>query len=217
MFKKIFLIFKVAVIFNIFISIINMEWTATFICLLNLILFFIADYVQKQLKYKNCFALLIYIFLILALVGGEVYFLYSKIWFLDLILHTLSSFIASGLFVFLFKVMKNSINKLLFVICIFSFSMMIASLWEITEFSIDRIFGFDMQKDTIVTEINSILLSEDGKYIVNKKIKSINFGNDVINGYIDIGLYDTIEDMICAVFGSMIFIIYGNKKKLLTL
>ena len=32
-------------------------------------------------------------------------------------------------------------------------------------------------------------------------------GNTIIDGYLDIGLYDTIEDMICAVVGSILFII----------
>lgn len=215
MLKKIFIIFKVVVILNMFICIINKEWTATFICLFSFILFFAADYVQNKLKYSDFFSLLIYIFLIVSLIGGEVYFLYSKIWFLDIVLHTLSSFIVSGLFVFLFKLLKCNMNVILFTICIFSFAMMIAGLWEITEFSIDRIFNVDMQKDTIVNEINSVLLSGDGKMIIRKKIENMNIGEYSINGYLDIGLYDTIEDMICALFGSLLFIFIYNKKKLL--
>ena len=84
---------------------------------------------------------------------------------------------------------------------------MIASIWEITEFSIDRIFGADMQKDTIINEINSVLFSSDGRSVVKKKINSIKIGEYTINGYIDIGLYDTISDMICAICGSLLFII----------
>ena len=36
---------------------------------------------------------------------------------------------------------------------------------------------------------------------------------DVIDGYIDIGLYDTIDDMICAVGGSIIFIVIYKLKE----
>lgn len=207
MFKKIFIIFKVAVILNLLMCLVNREWIATFICLFNFILFFIADYVQKKLKYKNYFQLLIYVFLIVSLMGGEVYYLYSKIWFLDIILHTLSSFIVSGLFLLIFKVFRNNINNILLMVCIFSFAMMVAVMWEITEYSIDRLFNVDMQKDTIISEINSVLLSIDGKRVVNRKISSMSFGNYVIDGYLDIGLYDTMEDMICALGGCFIFII----------
>ena len=35
-------------------------------------------------------------------------------------------------------------------------------------------------------------------------------GDSVFNGYVDIGLYDTIEDMICGVGGSVLFIVIGK-------
>ena len=92
--------------------------------------------------------------------------------------------------------------------------MMVAALWEITEFTIDRVFNIDMQKDTIIGEINSTLLSSDGKSVVKKKINNMKIGDTVVNGYIDIGLYDTIEDMICATLGSIVFIISGKLRKL---
>lgn len=207
MLNKLFVIFKVVVILNLLFCLVNGELTATFICLFNFVLFIIADYIQRKVKYSNFFKLLIYIFLIVSLIGGEVYFLYSKIWFLDIILHTLSSFIVSGLFLYLFKFVGCYVNKIFLIICIFSFAMMIAAMWEITEFSIDRIFNIDMQKDTVVNEINSVLLSNDGKSVINRKINTMNIGGYIINGYLDIGLYDTIGDMICAVVGSIIFII----------
>lgn len=91
--------------------------------------------------------------------------------------------------------------------------MMVAAMWEITEFSIDRLFNADMQKDTIVTEIKSNLFSEDGSSVVKKEINSSKIGNCTFDGYIDIGLYDTIDDMVCAVFGSLLFIIIYKLKE----
>ena len=143
MLKKLFVIFKVVVILNLVICLIKREWTATFICLFNFILFFIADIVQKKLKYKDGFQLLIYIFLIGSLLGGEVYYLYEKLWYFDIITHILSSVVASGLFFYLFRLFGN-VKRMIMVLCIFSFAMMIAALWEITEFSIDRLLNQDM-------------------------------------------------------------------------
>ena len=37
--------------------------------------------------------------------------------------------------------------------------------------------------------------------------------NDIIRGYIDIGLYDTIGDMVCEVVGSIIFIVIFKLKE----
>jgi len=215
MIRKLFVLFKVVVFIHLLIYLVDGEWTATFICLFNLLLFFLVDYVQKNIMYSDKFKLLIYIFLFGSLVGGEVYNLYSEIWFFDIVLHLFSSFIVSGLFVYVFRLFKCNINRFLFIICIFCFAMMIASLWEITEFSIDRLFDKDMQKDTVITEVNSMLLSNDGKSVVKKKIDSMIIGDYTINGYLDIGLYDTMEDMICAVFGSLLFIILYSKRSFL--
>ncbi len=213
MLKKLFVIFKVVVILNLLICLINMEWTATFICLFNFILFFIADYIQKKFKYSDLLQFLIYLFLLGSLVGGEVYYLYVKVEYYDVVIHILSSFILSALFFYMFKFFNCNINKLLFMLFIFSFAMMIAGLWEIFEFSVDRILDKDMQKDTVITDINSILLSEDGKSIVNKRINSMCIGDYIINGYLDIGLYDTMVDMVCAVVGSILYIIYCKVKE----
>lgn len=213
MLKNMFLILKIVVILNLFIGLVNKDVTTIFICLFNFILLFVSDYVQKKILYNDVYQLLIYIFLILSLIGGEVYWLYSRIWFFDIILHTLSSFIVSFLFVYIFKFLRVDINKILFMVSVFSFAMMIAALWEITEFSIDRLFDTDMQKDTIVSDVNSVLLSNDGKTIVKQKINNMTIGNYIINGYLDIGLYDTIEDMICAVIGSILFIVLYNLKE----
>lgn len=207
MFDKIFCMFKLVVILNLFLCLINMEWTAIFVCIFNFLLFYVADLFKEKLNYGDFFQLLVYLFLISSLLGGEVYFLYAKVWYFDIILHILSSFLVSGLCFYSVKFFKSSICSEILIIFIFSFAMMVAALWEITEFSLDRLFGIDMQKDTIITEINSVLLSEDGKTVINKKISSMNIGEYTVKGYIDIGLYDTIDDMVCAILGSFLFIV----------
>ena len=207
MFKSIFSLFKVVVILNLLVCLMNREWTATFICLFNFVLFFMADFVQKKLGHNNFLHFLIYLFFTSSLLGGEVYFLYVRIWYFDIILHIFSSFIVSWFCFYLIKLFIKNIGGILFTIFIFSFAMMIAAIWEIAEFSIDRLFGVDMQKDTIITEVNSVLLSSDGRSVINKKISEMKIGDYIVNGYIDIGLYDTIGDMICAVIGSIVFII----------
>lgn len=213
MLKKIFVIFKVVVIINLLFCLINKEWTATFICLINFILFLFFDYIKRKLKYKDLLQLFIYIFFISSLLGGEVYFLYTKITYFDLILHTLSSFIISWIVVYIYKLYYITIPKSLLILFIFSFAIMMAGLWEIFEFSVDNIFDRDMQKDTVITEINSVMLSSDGNTVINKKIRSLTIGSYTFNGYLDIGLYDTIWDMICAVFGSLLFIIIYKLKE----
>ena len=147
------------------------------------------------------------------MLGGEVYYLYVKVWYFDIIMHTLSSFIVSYLLYYIVKYFNVRINIPLFITFIFSFAMMVASLWEITEFIIDRVLVSDMQKDTIITEVKSKLLSSDGKSVIKKKINSMKIDNIIVDGYVDIGLYDTMEDMICAAAGSILFIIIIKLKE----
>lgn len=216
MLKKVFVLFKVVVFIYLSYCVINGLWATTFVCLFNLMLFFASDFVQKKLGYNDFFNLLIYLFLFGSLTLGEFYFLFSRVWYFDIIMHALSSFIVSGIVFYIIRSFRIDMKQIIMMIFIFSFAIMIATMWEITEFSIDRLFGSDMQKDTVITEIRSTLLSDDGKSVIKKEIHSMTIGNKNFNGYIDIGLYDTIEDMICAVGGSLLFIVinYFSIKKL---
>ena len=213
MINKLCFIMKVVVFINLLICLFNRLWAAIFICLFNFILFFIFDIIKNKFNYDNFLHLLIYFFLVSSLLGGEVFNLYSRIWFFDIILHTLSSFIISGFAMYLIKYFNLRLNLFMLILFVFSISMMIASLWEIFEFSVDRVFSIDMQKDTIINEINSTLLSSDGNSVINKKIERMSIGELSINGYIDIGLYDTIYDMICALFGSVLYLIFSKLKE----
>ena len=174
---------------------------------------------QKKLKYSDALSLLIYLFIISGIILGNIYSFFTKVWYFDIILHVLSSFIIGALSIYVLKYLTPKINKKLLIVFAFIFCMAIASLWEIGEFTIDRIFSQDMQKDTVVSEITSTMFSNDNntpstRIITNVKVNNTDFMKKY-GGYIDIGLYDTIEDMICALIGAILFIITIsiNKKK----
>lgn len=213
MLKKIFIILKVVVILNLLYTLINREWTATFVCLLTIIFLFISDFFKKKLFYGDVFKLLIYIFLIFSLVGGEVYYLYVRISYFDVIMHIFSSFIISGLVFYLIKYYKCNICNKLITLFVFSVAMMTAAMWELTEFSIDRIFNVDMQKDTVINEINSVMLISDGRGVGHVMVDKMRLGNSIFEGYLDIGLYDTMYDIVCAGIGSIILIIIYRIKE----
>ena len=63
----------------------------------------------------------------------------------------------------------------------------------------DRLFLLDMQKDTVVTSITSVMLDPTNKNIpvTIDGITSVAVnGTDLgFNGYLDIGLYDTMADL----------------------
>lgn len=95
----------------------------------------------------------------------------------------------------------------------FCFSMTIGVLWEFFEFSMDRLFLMDMQKDTIIHSITSVMLDPSNMNIpvtigditsVAVNGQELGFG-----GYLDIGLYDTMEDLFVNFIGALVFSFIG--------
>lgn len=209
--NKILNIIKIAVIIELLVVLLNFNLTTIFLSLFTLFLLFLTDYIKKKLEIPYKLQLLIYIFIIGTEVLGEIHNLYNKVWYYDDIMHTLSSFIVAALSIYILNKITKDNNKKLVVVFSFILPMAVAAIWEITEFTIDNVFNKDMQKDTIVNNITSTLFSPDKNKAVKKEINSLYINNiDFIQeygGYIDIGLYDTMEDMICALLGALLFII----------
>lgn len=93
------------------------------------------------------------------------------------------------------------------------FSMTIGVLWEFFEFGMDQIAGYDMQKDTVIHAIRSVSLNPEGHNVpvvldsitetmVNGKILPV-------AGYLDVGLWDTMEDLVVNFVGAVIFSVIG--------
>ena len=95
----------------------------------------------------------------------------------------------------------------------FCFSMTIGVLWEFFEFGMDRLFHMDMQKDTIVHTISSVMLDPTNSNIpiTIDGITSVAVnGRDLgFHGYLDIGLYDTMEDLFVNFIGATVFSVIG--------
>ncbi|MBQ8178121.1 MAG: hypothetical protein IJ033_02905 [Clostridia bacterium] len=148
---------------------------------------------------------------------GSSFNLYTVVPFFDTILHGLSGVLFGCLGFTLAERFfgKASDKKKFFGSLVFalSFSLAIAVLWEIFEFTCTILLGFDMMEDTVVTNVNSYLLA--GSHAKSVELDNIAktviyYGNDhtyTINGYLDIGLIDTLADMIICTIGSIVFMI----------
>ncbi len=212
--KKIIILMRVVVIFYLIIGIIKWNTTTVVAALLSLVLMTITSYLKKKLNLDKKLELLIYIFIITTEVLGQIYHFYTRVPIFDIIIHTYSSFVISYIALIIIK--KHKLPKIITILFIFSFAMMCESIWEIFEFSTDRLLKTDMQKDTIINEITSCYLSENKDtpttiVVDNVVVNNISF-TDKYNGYLDIGLYDTISDMSCALVGALIFIIIIKRR-----
>ena len=94
----------------------------------------------------------------------------------------------------------------------FCFSMTVGVLWEFFEFSMDWFFGLDMQKDWILPSINSVKLNTTGANVpVHVDIQSVVINGEKWNlgGYLDIGIVDTMKDLMVNFIGAVVFSIIG--------
>ena len=137
---------------------------------------------------------------------GNIYKFYHYIRPWDKLLHMMSGFLASALGYalcgFLFKEPPDKWVRCLFAVC---FSLAIGALWEIYEYLLDVFFRMDMQNDTVITSISSYLLGDTPGTIGEiENISSVSINGELLEkGYIDIGLIDTMRDMIQCLIGAV--------------
>lgn len=197
-------------------------WNA-FLCILVLIQFLIPYFITKKLKIElpSIFEIIILLFIFSSEVLGEIQNFYGVFKHFDTVLHTLNGFLCAAVGFSLIDLCNNNSEKfnlspIYLTIVAFCFSMTIGVLWEFLEYSIDKVMLSDMQKDKLVTKISSVWLNPDGKNKaiivdnINKTIIYSDSGETVIEGgYLDLGLNDTMKDLIVNFVGAVVFSIFG--------
>ena len=97
---------------------------------------------------------------------GEVEGYYSKFWWWDLLLHTLTGIIIGlvGFIILLVLYRRKIVNASPSSIALFSFSLAaaIGGLWEIFEFFMDQTFGLNMQKSGLVDTMVDLIVNNIG-------------------------------------------------------
>ncbi|MBQ8841179.1 MAG: hypothetical protein IJZ65_00935 [Ruminiclostridium sp.] len=201
------------------------EWNNVFLCGLSLVLLFIPFFLRDTLKinFPSVLETTVFVFVFAAEILGEMANFYNHIPFWDTMLHTVTGFLAASVGFGTIDLLNNHSKRLnmtpLFVALVsFCFSMTVGVLWEFGEYTVDRLFGSDTQKDRIVTDISSVALNPSGE---NKEIKINGIAYTVVydengeeigrieDGYLDIGLIDTMKDMWVNLIGAVVFSVLG--------
>lgn len=199
----------------------NGNYENFFLCILTLLLFMLPGFVQVSFKVELPVVLeiIILLFIFAAEILGEISEFYVKFRYWDMMLHTLNGFLAAAIGFSLVDLLNRS-KKLVFelsplftAIVAFCFSMTIGVIWEFFEFAMDIFLGFDMQKDTIVHTITSVMLDPAGGNVPVRIDDiyevSVNGQELGLGGYLDIGLLDTMKDLFVNFIGAVIFSILG--------
>lgn len=192
-----------------------------FLCILTLILLMLPSIIQVRLKIEipTTLEIIILLFIFAAEILGEINAFYVLIPFWDTILHTLNGFLAAAIGFSLVVLLNNSeglvfeLSPIFLAIVAFCFSMTIGVLWEFFECFMDTFLHFDMQKDTVLHSISSVMLDPSGGNTVthiNGITDTIVNGTSLgVGGYLDIGLMDTMKDLFVNFIGALVFSIIG--------
>lgn len=195
------------------------EYFNVFLCFVYLLLLFIPMFIQSKLKISipTLFEIFIYLFIFSGTILGEINNFYGKIPHFDTILHTLNGFLATSVGLSLFYILnKNSknINLSPTYLCLlsFCFSMTVGVVWEVFEFSMDKFFLMDTQKDYIVDTVSSVSFDNDNQVEIIRDInKTVLYDKEgeilkeINGGYLDIGINDTMKDLIVNLIGALVF------------
>ena len=202
------------------------EWESVFICVLTLFLFVLPSIASSILKITlpSVLEIIILLFIFSAEILGELNSFYIRIPHWDTMLHTINGFCCAAVGFALVDMLNRNkkfslkLSPLYLAIAAFCFSMTIGVLWEVFEYSADTFFGKDMQKDTVVSAINSTMLdpTKSNKIVQISDISDVvivhSDGTDEalgVGGYLDVGINDTMKDLIVNLIGAVVFSVIG--------
>lgn len=212
---------RLIVLAELVMSIIRGEYESAFICLLVLALFILPFFIQQNfgIQLPSVLEIIILLFIFAAEILGELecYFITYPNW--DSMLHTTTGFLCAATGFALIDILnrnsriKFQLSPVYVALAAFCFSMTVGVLWEFFEFGMDRVFHLDMQKDTVVQSITSVMLDPTNSNIpvTIDDIHSVAVnGQDLgFDGYLDIGLYDTMADLFVNFIGAVVFSTIG--------
>ena len=221
----VYLVLRLLVILVMVAQFFNGNFENVFLCILTLILLLLPTVLERRLQIDlpNTLEIIIMLFIFAAEILGEIQAYYTAFPYWDTMLHTLNGFLCAAIGFSLVDLCNRherfslSLSPVFMAIVAFCFSMTIGVLWEFFECIMDSFFLLDMQKDTIVHDISTVMLDPTG----GNKITAIRGITDVIvvaggkeiplglGGYLDIGLLDTMKDLFVNFIGAFVFSIIG--------
>lgn len=220
--RKTFVVYsvlRILVIIMMILQLSNHNYENAFLCVLTLVLMIVPSVLQVTFKveFPSALEIIVLLFIFAAEILGEIssFYIYFPHW--DTILHTLNGFLCAALGVSLVEILNKDkripfqMSPFFMAMVSFCFSMTIGVLWEFFEFGMDTLFLLDMQKDTVIGQISTTYLdpTKQNLRVLFPDITQTTVNGQIldIEGYLDIGLIDTMEDLLVNFIGAFIFAI----------
>lgn len=224
----IYLVLVVLVIVVMVARFLRRDYYAVFLCALTLLLFNIPRFFGRRfnIELPNVLESIILLFIFAAEILGEIGSFYTYVPWWDSMLHTINGFLMAAIGFALIDVLNRSpmfhfsLSPIFVAFVAFCFSMTVGVVWEFFEFAMDSLTSTDMQKDYLVQSLSSVALNPAG---INDPVRLGGITSTVVNyteggqtaqlvidgGYLDIGVYDTMKDLIVNCIGAVAFSVIG--------
>ena len=187
-------------------KVLRRQWGHAGLCALTLALFGIPTLAElAHLSFPPLLEVIITLFAAGANIGGEMFALYLRFPWWDSVLHILWGFLGAVFgYAFLKMAQKQELTPLGALIGALGFSALTSVCWEFFEYFMDVVFHMDMQKSAWFTAVSSLLLYPKG---TNQTV-TVEAGSVLVNGapwpgLLDIGLKDTMSDLLLNFAGSI--------------
>lgn len=217
----IFIALRAIVIAIAVLMFLSRNYEGAMLCVLTLALFLLPPFVKTtfDVELPTTLEIIVLFFIFAAEILGELaeYYVKYPIW--DTMLHITTGFLAAAMGLSLIDLLNRSekinfhLSPFFVALVSFCFSMTIGVLWEFFEFGADVLLKTDMQKDYILNHISSVALNPSGKntpIVIDGITEVMVNGRPLgLGGYIDIGLYDTMKDLIVNFIGALVFSVFG--------
>lgn len=222
----VYVLLRLSVIVMLVAQMFNGNFENVYTCILALLLFSLPSLIERRLHIDlpDTLEIIILLFIYAAEILGEIQEYYVIIPFWDDILHTLNGFLFAAVGFSLVNILNRNKRVMLelspfyMAVTAFCFSMTIGVLWEFFEWGVDTFMEKDMQKDTVLQAIHSVTLHPEGRNIpvhirdIADVILVHSDGTQTalgVGGYLDIGLIDTMSDLLVNFIGAVVFSIIG--------
>jgi uncharacterized membrane protein YjdF len=166
----IFVILRLSIIIAGLLSFFEKNWTCLGLSILTLIVMLLPSIFERRfnLEIPSEFEIALILFIYAAMFLGEQQQFYDKFWWWDKMLHSISGLILGNIGFLIVNYLNRSnkmnikLSPVFVAIFSFCFAVTMGAIWEIYEYTMDKLFGFFMQRGSLDDTMTDLILDTAG-------------------------------------------------------
>ena len=170
-----YLVYRFLLLVALGLSIYYGDYLASFLSITTLAITFLPPIIEKKLNihYPSEFEIAIMVFIFLSIILGSVFSFYDRFAWWDLFMHTLSSILIAEIGFSLVYLLNRStwskitISRAFIAMFSFCFAVTLGVFWEIYEFGVDQLFGWNMQRSGLNDTMSDLVINMIGAFVVS--------------------------------------------------